>query len=201
MTGLHVVKKGGRTYHYLRPTKAMTEFGLKRSPLSADRAEAEMQIAGIIEELKHTGDKGSATKLEHRQVLRMMQNAVARSKRSGRECEITYADVLSLLREQGYRCAVTHLPFNLKWRTGRDVARNPYAPSLDRMDTKVGYVLTNCRIVLSGVNYAMNEWGEEVFLDIAAAAVRRRNATKRGTAAVNETQTVLAGNGGKPVSP
>lgn len=44
---------------------------------------------------------------------------------------------------------------------------NPYAPSVDRIDSAKGYTKDNCRVVLSCINMAIGEWGLEIYLDIA----------------------------------
>ena len=66
-------------------------------------------------------------------------------------------------------CALSGKPFReAKHGSGR--AQRPYAPSLDRIDPRIHYTLENCRLVLTAVNFALNAWGDEVFLDIAEAA-------------------------------
>jgi hypothetical protein len=77
-----------------------------------------------------------------------------------------------MMRGQVYRCAVSGLPFDLTWNTGRDLFRNPFGPSIDRRNSKLGYTLGNCRLVLSAVNYGINEWGEDVYRAIGAAVVK-----------------------------
>lgn len=71
-------------------------------------------------------------------------------------------------RSQG-RCEVTGIPFD--W--GSDM-REPYAPSVDRIDPKRGYSLDNCRMVCLSVNMAMNVWGEDVLLTIGQAMIAKR---------------------------
>lgn len=48
---------------------------------------------------------------------------------------------------------------------------NPYAPSIDRIDSSKGYTMDNCRIVLSCINMAIGEWGLETYLHIAQKAI------------------------------
>jgi hypothetical protein len=69
------------------------------------------------------------------------------------------------------RCMLTGLPFE-ESRVGSGRARKPYSPSLDRSDPTLPYTRGNCRLVLQAVNFALNAWGDEVFLKIAAAATR-----------------------------
>jgi hypothetical protein len=39
-------------------------------------------------------------------------------------------------------------------------------PSVDRIDSAGPYSSANCRLVLVGVNLAMNTWGAEFFIDL-----------------------------------
>jgi hypothetical protein len=71
---------------------------------------------------------------------------------------------------------------------GRGAARRPYAPSLDRKDPEKPYTVENCRLVLQGVNFALNKFGDDTFLEIATAAAefdRGRDGARRG-AMVND---------------
>jgi len=63
-----------------------------------------------------------------------------------------------MLNEAGWRCAVSGQPFTLEPLNGK----RPYAPSIDRINSAIGYVPGNTRIVCVAVNYAMNVWGESV---------------------------------------
>jgi hypothetical protein len=51
-------------------------------------------------------------------------------------------------------CELTGTPFDFSGRKG-----NPYAPSLDRIDSSKGYTRDNVRLVCFGLNAAMNVWG------------------------------------------
>lgn len=71
------------------------------------------------------------------------------------------------------RCELTGYPLDLlptktRWE------RKPNAPSIDRIKPKLGYVISNIRIVCLAVNCAMSNWGEERFLPIAKAWIAAR---------------------------
>jgi hypothetical protein len=51
------------------------------------------------------------------------------------------------------------------------LVRHPYAPSLDRIECSKGYTASNTRLVCVAVNFGMNEWGEDVYRELAKAAV------------------------------
>jgi hypothetical protein len=63
------------------------------------------------------------------------------------------------------RCEVSGIPFNFKKREGK--RRRPWVPSIDRIVAGGPYSFENCRLVCSGVNYAMNEWGPELLMFLA----------------------------------
>jgi hypothetical protein len=63
-------------------------------------------------------------------------------------------------------CVVTGLPF-VPGRQGR--GPHPFSPSIDRIDSKLGYLQTNCRFVLMAVNSMKGEGSDEDMFFIAAA--------------------------------
>jgi hypothetical protein len=82
----------------------------------------------------------------------------------------TEADLVALWDRCGGRCALTGLAFH-GGRFGAGKAKRAFWPSIDRIDPEVGYTRENCRLVLTAVNFALNAWGDEVFMRIARAAV------------------------------
>jgi hypothetical protein len=73
------------------------------------------------------------------------------------------------------RCPVTGILFCLdkhsKWR------RNPFSPSIDRIDNNKGYVDGNCRLVIWAYNWMKGQMNDEEILEICKAIVRE-NATR-----------------------
>lgn len=59
-------------------------------------------------------------------------------------------------------CEMTGLPFNVG-----GVGRAWDSPSIDRIRPADGYVLSNVRVILFGLNFAMADWGEDVFAKMA----------------------------------
>lgn len=93
------------------------------------------------------------------------KSSVKRAKGCNREHSISETDIFDLYEEQNGCCAVSGLPFssgkNAAWRI------QPFYPSLDRIDSKVGYTKDNVRLVCAAVNLALNDWGEDVLRLIA----------------------------------
>lgn len=83
------------------------------------------------------------------------------------------------LRSNG-RCVVTGLPFTFEdtEKSAQKNPKNPCCASIDRIDSRYGYTVNNCRFVLLAVNLAMLDWGEDIFWAIAEGAVasKLRNA-------------------------
>lgn len=73
---------------------------------------------------------------------------------------------------QGGRCALTNVEFVTHRAEG--LARNPFAPSIDRISSRGGYLKRNCRLVCCAANLALGEWGEDVFARIAHGYVMAR---------------------------
>ena len=55
------------------------------------------------------------------------------------------------------------------------LVKHPFAPSLDRISSQGGYTADNVRLVCIAVNFGMGQWGEELYLTFARAAVEHSN--------------------------
>jgi hypothetical protein len=96
----------------------------------------------------------------------------------GIDFNLTGDDFASLWERAGMKCAVSGLKFFMNYTTSHN-KRRPYFPSLDRKNSSLGYSVENCRFVCIAVNYAMNDWGEDVFRTIAEATVGIRTERAR----------------------
>lgn len=72
--------------------------------------------------------------------------------------------LLEMWNKQDAKCALTKFPFEFDNKT--IYGANPFAPSIDRIDSTKGYEKDNVRLVCVAVNYALNEFGEEIFRKI-----------------------------------
>lgn len=103
----------------------------------------------------------------------MIRNASARNRRRWNAPAFTREDLAHLWMSCGGCCSLTGLDF-LDTQVGTGKARRPYAPSLDRIDSRAPYSRANCRLVLASVNFALNSFGDDVFERITDAAVAAR---------------------------
>jgi hypothetical protein len=77
----------------------------------------------------------------------------------------------ALMRSAGY-CELTGIKFDF---VTRHRLFHPWKPSIDRIDSGIGYTADNVRIVCIVVNLALSHWGEEVLERIAIALLVRKH--------------------------
>jgi hypothetical protein len=82
------------------------------------------------------------------------------------------------------RCAVTGRSFSLQ-AFADALVKHPFAPSIDRKLSSGGYTKDNVRLVCVAVNFGMGQWGQEVFLELAHAAVDHEQRAPRVTSAAD----------------
>jgi hypothetical protein len=102
----------------------------------------------------------------------MLRNMTNRCVKLGLVCTL---DEKWILEKFAGRCELTGMPFDLEAgkRGLAGVHFNPYAPSIDRK-VRGDYTPENCRMVLVGINFGMNCWGEEAYRNIAKAYLKHR---------------------------
>lgn len=103
--------------------------------------------------------------------IKNLSGAKSRSKAKGREFSIDLTWALETARAQGFKCAVTKIPFYSE-DGSTSIRRHPFAPSFDRIDPSNGYTKDNVRIVILALNVMFADWGPLVF-DIVANNYRK----------------------------
>lgn len=86
-------------------------------------------------------------------------------------------EFIELLWKDGC-CAVTGIRFNLQ-EYPQAFVKHPFAPSIDRVFSKGGYTKDNVRLVCVAVNFGLGQYGDEVFLKVAEAAVAHQRQVAR----------------------
>jgi uncharacterized Zn ribbon protein len=97
----------------------------------------------------------------------MLASARNRALKFNIEFNLIFDDVYPALASG--KCQKTGLPFDLERHPDHRV--HPFAPSIDRISHKKGYIKGNVQIVCWAYNAARNQWGDEVLLRLARAIV------------------------------
>ena len=92
------------------------------------------------------------------------------AKRRGISHSITLDNVVALAKQADGRCQLSGIEFSDEMITG---SVRPYAASIDRIDSAVGYHPGNVRLVCIAVNNAMREWGEIVLYVLLSAILSK----------------------------
>ena len=72
------------------------------------------------------------------------------------EFSIEFEELYS--RHEEPKCTLSDIPYF----QCKKFFRNPFNPSIDRIDSNKGYTKDNTRVVAACINNAMNEWGEDI---------------------------------------
>jgi hypothetical protein len=104
---------------------------------------------------------------------RMYLNAEKRAAMLGRPFVLTVNELAGVIHRAGGRCEVSGIEFD----TSGD--RHPFAASVDRIDSSIGYRVDNIRVVCLIANFAMNTWGEGP-LRVLSARIAEREAERCG---------------------
>jgi hypothetical protein len=91
--------------------------------------------------------------------------ARVRAAKKGVPFTLTQTDLAALVDAANGCCALSKIPFEFD-KQGHRVKR-PFAPSMDRIDHRQGYIPGNVRFVCVAANVAMNVWGESALRRLA----------------------------------
>lgn len=104
----------------------------------------------------------------------MLYNCEKNARARDIEFTLREDDLRSMLASTNGYCSVTGVRLCLDENsTECGHTKRPYAPSIDRIDSNIGYAPGNCRIVCISANIAMGRWGEEVLLEMTRGIARK----------------------------
>lgn len=92
-----------------------------------------------------------------------------RAAKQSREFDLTEEFLTTLFTQT--HCAQTGIAFRHDWDGG--ARQNPFAPSVDRVDSTKGYTRDNVQLVCWAYNVAKSVWPDEVVLEMARALVSK----------------------------
>lgn len=100
----------------------------------------------------------------------MLYMAKRRAAKRGHPFELDVTWVLTQLVQNRYRCAKTGIHLRLAHPvTGKSL--NAFAPSIDRVDSSLGYTPENCQLVCLIYNHAKNTYSEDDLLKFAVGVL------------------------------
>jgi hypothetical protein len=100
---------------------------------------------------------------------RMISDAKKRAIKKKITFNLTDHDVREMFFMSEGKCSLTDLPFHAPDGEKKRYWKNPFAPSIDRIDNSLGYTPDNVRLVCVAMNLAMHQWGLEFFDELAEA--------------------------------
>ena len=157
---------------------------LERRRLEAEkRSSASREARETIRRELAAGTLDPSSDVEHA-VVRAARAAQARARRGGLDWERELPRLmLEVCRLQGARCALSGVSFSME-ALGHGAAPRPFAPSIDRIDSRLGYTLENCRLIAWALNVFFGVWGSDVALRLARGldtALLANELEKRGS--------------------
>lgn len=126
-----------------------------------------------LQKLKYQSSIGRAKNI--------LSNARMRAKTKRLEFTVSLEFVVSII-EVGF-CQRSGLLFDLS-NTKRN--SNPFGPSLDRIDSKIGYTPENSQVVCSMYNFGKNEHDEIDFISMCIAVAEKNEITPQITERLKE---------------
>lgn len=95
-----------------------------------------------------------------RAALQLYYRARKQQRKYAEKCDITVQWIEELITTG--HCARSGLEFSLDRQQGQI---NPLSPSLDRIDSRKGYTISNCQIVCTIYNVAKNNYSDDYFIE------------------------------------
>lgn len=142
---------------------------IRASTNTNDLKRAKLALDNLLRELESGWRDGAAnTDLDWRAVAKAMTaRHRIHSRARGMPFEIESSYVYTLLKDTGFRCAVSGIAFSK--RATASGTPDPWGASIDRIENRHGYVKGNVRIVCLAANLAMNRWGYDTLLRLSLA--------------------------------
>jgi hypothetical protein len=97
----------------------------------------------------------------------LMKTAKRRSTKFNDECDLDEAFLIEKL-EKGV-CEITGIAFD--FNKNSKYSKNPYAPSIDRIDCSKGYLKSNVRMVLWQVNLMKGELADDEMIELCRKVI------------------------------
>jgi hypothetical protein len=159
--------------YYWRPSWHLRQRGFKAMPLGADRGRAVTAAAALNDSAEAYLARDEE---QHREQIaasysRAFRRARKRAAEFSREFCLSEADLAAAIDRAAGNCEISGIEFDLSPQ--KDRRRLPFAPSIDRVDSRQGYVASNIRLVCICVNIMVSDFGDEVFRRVCREVTRK----------------------------
>lgn len=125
-----------------------------------------------VDTLKYYYEKRDENMMDYAwRLKKLCQMAKSRASKKEREFDITPEYLIELWAEQDGRCAISGIEIELQYSDNG--GPHKHGPSLDRIDSSMGYTKGNVRIVTYHVNTALSNFGEEALMELAEQIVQQ----------------------------
>ena len=106
-------------------------------------------------------------------LIHLLSDASSRSKTKKKRFDLDIDFLLEMFEKQNGKCILTDIDFSFE--KPKNYRVDPWTISIDRIDSKLGYTKDNVRLVCTIVNFALNEWGEDVLRTMSKAIIEHSN--------------------------
>lgn len=93
----------------------------------------------------------------------LLYSAKCRAVKGKMKYNLSLKWLLDQYKKQKKRCKITDIILEFKMNTKRKREFMPFSPSIHRKNPKIGYLKSNCVLVCTGVNIAMNKFRPKDF--------------------------------------
>ena len=162
-------KLSGNTYYYYSLGKSQR----KEIPLGKNFREA-LKKYNVIHDQDCLPE--SLIPVPENFYLKLFRQVVKNAKPRKIAVEISVDDIQHMLERAKGKCELTGVAFNMQKVAGQRI--RPWIPSVDRIDSKIGYSFDNCRIICAAANVALNQFGEYIFVRMASSMIRNHGKSK-----------------------
>lgn len=165
--GLRLFQRG--TIYHIRGT--LDGQRIRRSTGSGDLRIARIALDDVFAELQsgwYRQDNADASWKDVAKWVHARQRQAAKDR--GIPFDLIPSEVYAMMLATNFRCAISGI--DLAKKVGPNATPDPWAASLDRIESRHGYTRDNVRVVCLAANVAMNRWGFDVLLRLSKAVVR-----------------------------
>lgn len=171
--GVHAEKQAKRRAYEARPDVVEARKSLRRRPdiRAKEKASRDAYRAKAEVRARHAEYRRAYMSLPETRALALFGAVRLRAQKRGLPFDLT----LDWVRERvlAGRCSLTGIDFDCEpppsgWRY------NPRGPSVDQITAGAGYTMANCRVVITALNNALSQYGDEFFEGMAAAFLKQR---------------------------